>query len=39
MTKRMKQLALVGVPVLVVVGALFFWLQGGRHISTENAFV
>jgi membrane fusion protein (multidrug efflux system) len=39
MTKRMKQLALVGVPVLVLVGALIFWLQGGRHISTENAFV
>jgi membrane fusion protein (multidrug efflux system) len=39
MTKRKKQLALVGVPVLVVAGALFFWLQGGRHISTENAFV
>ncbi len=39
MTRRIKQLALVGVPMLVVVGALFFWLQGGRHISTENAFV
>jgi len=39
MTKRMKQLALVGVPVLVLVGALALWLQGGRHISTENAFV
>ena len=39
MTKRIKQIALVGVPVLVLVGALFFWLQGGRHITTENAFV
>ncbi len=39
MTKRMKQLALVGVPVLVLAGALIAWLQGGRHISTENAFV
>src|SRR6478609_1174185 len=39
MTRRMKQLALVGVPVLVLAGALFAWLQGGRHISTENAFV
>jgi membrane fusion protein (multidrug efflux system) len=39
MTKRKKQIALVGVPVLVLVGALAFWLQGGRHISTENAFV
>ena len=39
MTRRMKQLALVGVPVLVLAGALIAWLQGGRHISTENAFV
>jgi len=39
MTRRMKQLALVGVPVLVLAGALILWLQGGRHISTENAFV
>ena len=39
MTRRKKQLALVGVPVLVLAGALFAWLQGGRHISTENAFV
>jgi membrane fusion protein (multidrug efflux system) len=39
MTKRMQRLALVGVPALVLAGALMFWLQGGRHISTENAFV
>jgi membrane fusion protein (multidrug efflux system) len=39
MTRRMKQLALVGVPLLVLAGALIAWLQGGRHISTENAFV
>lgn len=39
MTKRNRQLALIGVPVLVVAVALGLWLQGGRHISTENAFV
>ena len=39
MSKKMKRLALIGVPVLIVLGALVFWLQGGRHISTENAFV
>ncbi|MBI5318742.1 HlyD family secretion protein [Bradyrhizobium sp.] len=39
MSKRMQRLALIGVPVLVIVGALIFWLQGGRHMSTENAFV
>jgi membrane fusion protein (multidrug efflux system) len=32
-------LALFGVPALVLVGALMFWLQGGRYASTENAFV
>lgn len=39
MSKKMQRLALIGVPVLIVLGALIFWLQGGRHISTENAFV
>jgi membrane fusion protein (multidrug efflux system) len=39
MSKRVQRLALIGVPVLVVVVALAFWLQGGRHMSTENAFV
>jgi membrane fusion protein (multidrug efflux system) len=39
MSKRVKRLALIGVPVLVIVTALAFWLQGGRHMSTENAFV
>ena len=39
MSKRMQKLALFGVPVLVLLGALVVWLQGGRHMSTENAFV
>jgi membrane fusion protein, multidrug efflux system len=39
MSKQMQRLALTGVPILVVVVALIFWLQGGRHIATENAFV
>jgi membrane fusion protein (multidrug efflux system) len=39
MSKRVQRLALIGVPVLVIVAALGFWLQGGRHMSTENAFV
>jgi len=34
-----RPLALFGVPLLVLVGALTFWLQGGRYASTENAFV
>jgi membrane fusion protein, multidrug efflux system len=39
MSKKLQRLALISVPVLVIVGALIFWLQGGRHMSTENAFV
>ena len=39
MSKRMKRLALIGVPVLVIALAVTLWLQGGRHMSTENAFV
>src|SRR4051812_47399287 len=35
----MRKLALIGVPVLVIVGALAAWLQGGRHVTTENAYV
>jgi len=30
---------LIGVPALVLVAALMFWLLGGRYASTENAFV
>jgi membrane fusion protein (multidrug efflux system) len=39
MSKGMQRLALIGVPILVIVGAMIFWLQGGRHMTTENAFV
>jgi membrane fusion protein (multidrug efflux system) len=37
--RRLRPLALFGVPLLVVAGALAFWLQGGRYATTENAFV
>ncbi len=37
--RSFRPLALIGVPALVLAGALFFWLQGGRYASTENAFV
>jgi membrane fusion protein, multidrug efflux system len=39
MRRALRPLALFGVPVLVVIGALGFWLQGGRYASTENAYV
>jgi len=37
--RSLRPLALIGVPLLVVAGALMFWLKGGRYASTENAFV
>ena len=30
---------LIGIPALVLAGALMLWLRGGRYSSTENAFV
>lgn len=39
MNGLVRPLALFGVPLLVLAGALAFWLQGGRYASTENAFV
>jgi membrane fusion protein (multidrug efflux system) len=37
--RSLRPLALIGVPLLVVAGALMFWLNGGRYSSTENAYV
>ncbi len=34
-----RPLLVYGVPALVLVAALVFWLSGGRYASTENAFV
>jgi len=39
MSKRLRPWALIGVPALVLLGALMVWLQGGRYATTENAFV
>lgn len=30
---------LFGVPLLVVVGGVYFYAQGGRYVDTENAYV
>ena len=39
MGRAFRPLMLIGVPALVVAGALMVWLQGGRYATTENAFV
>ncbi len=38
-TKLLRPLLLVAVPSLAVVGAMLWWLWGGRYVSTENAYV
>ena len=37
--KRSRFVLLVVVPLLFIAGALYFYLQGGRYITTENAYV
>jgi membrane fusion protein (multidrug efflux system) len=37
--RRLRPLLLIGVPAIVLIAALLFWLRGGRYASTENAFV
>jgi membrane fusion protein, multidrug efflux system len=37
--RHMRLLLLVAVPLVVVAGAGLLWLRGGRHVSTDNAYV
>ena len=37
--RALRPLALIGLPAIVLIAALMFWLQGGRYATTENAFV
>lgn len=37
--RLMRPFLLAGIPALAIVGALVWWLWGGRYISTENAYV
>jgi membrane fusion protein, multidrug efflux system len=40
MKRRLLRLVLLlGVPLLVLTGALVFWQRGGRYVTTENAYV
>lgn len=38
-SKRLRRILLLVVPVIVVVGAVLFYLSGGRYQSTDNAYV
>ena len=35
----MRLVLLVAVPLMAVAGGLFWWLSGGRYVSTDNAYV
>ena len=37
--RLMRPFLLAGIPALAILGALLWWLWGGRYISTENAYV
>ena len=37
--QALRPALLVGVPAVVLVAALLFWLWGGRYVTTENAYV
>src|SRR5215468_4701729 len=37
--KRLRTILLVGLPALVLIIGLGFYLSGGRYISTDNAYV
>ncbi|MEM6495228.1 MAG: HlyD family secretion protein [Pseudomonadota bacterium] len=39
MNSYVRPVLLIVVPCLAVVGAIMFWLWGGRYITTENAYV
>jgi membrane fusion protein (multidrug efflux system) len=35
----MRLVLLVAVPLAAIAGGLFWWLSGGRYVSTDNAYV
>jgi membrane fusion protein (multidrug efflux system) len=37
--RHMRPLLLIAVPAVVLAGAAWLWLQGGRYVGTENAYV
>lgn len=38
-TRLLRLTLLVGVPLIVVIGSVVVWQQGGRVVNTENAYV
>lgn len=37
--RRLRRVLLVAGPAAVVIGGLYFYLAGGRYVSTDNAYV
>jgi membrane fusion protein (multidrug efflux system) len=38
-SRLLRPILLVGVPVVALLGALLWWMWGGRYVTTENAYV
>ena len=36
---RVRFVLLVAIPLVAIAGGLFWWLSGGRYVSTDNAYV
>ena len=36
---RVRFIVLVAIPLMAIAGGLFWWLSGGRYVSTDNAYV
>jgi membrane fusion protein (multidrug efflux system) len=36
---RVRFVVLVAIPLMAIAGGLFWWLSGGRYVSTDNAYV
>ena len=36
---RVRFVVLVAIPLVAIAGGLFWWLSGGRYVSTDNAYV
>jgi membrane fusion protein, multidrug efflux system len=36
---RVRFVVLVVIPLVAIAGGLFWWLSGGRYVSTDNAYV
>jgi membrane fusion protein (multidrug efflux system) len=39
LARRLRYPLLIGVPILAIIGGIFFYLHGGRYQSTDDAYI